>query len=138
MKLTRNEIEALWDNWNTAWDNHDLEGVIKLVHDDIYFDNWTGGNAKGKEALRDAWHDWFLNHGNFQFVQKEIFIDVQDQKLLYRWELVWPSFEKGYEGKQEKRRGVDIIHFKEGKIIKKLTYSKTTLEIDGKRIKLTP
>ncbi len=138
MKLTRNEIEALWDNWNNAWDNHDLEEVIKLVHDDIYFDNWTGGNAKGKKRLRDAWHDWFLNHGNFQFFQEEIFIDVQDQKLLYRWELVWPSFAKGYEGKQEKRRGVDVIHFKEGKIIKKLTYSKTTLEIDGKRVKLTP
>jgi hypothetical protein len=28
--------------------------------------------------------------------------------------------------------------FKDGKIIEKLTYSKTTLEIEGKRIALTP
>ncbi len=138
MKLTRKEIEALWDDWNYAWDNHDLEGVMAFFHDDILFDNWTGGKAKGKEQLRKAWQDWFANHGNFKFIQKEVFIDEKEQKLLYRWELEWPSFEKGYEGKAEKRRGVDVIHFKEGKIINKLTYSKTTLEIEGQRVKLTP
>jgi ketosteroid isomerase-like protein len=138
MKLTKNEIEILWGNWNAAWGNHDLEAVMVFFHDDIYFNNWTGGNAKGKEQLRTAWQDWFLNHGDFKFNQEEIFIDVEDQKLLYRWELEWPSFEKGYEGKKEKRRGVDVIHFKDGKIINKLTYSKTTIAIEGDRIKLTP
>ena len=138
MELTRTEIEHFWNNWNAAWDNHDLDEVMEFFHDDIYFDNWTGGSAKGKKQLRQAWQDWFLNHGNFKFIQEEIFIDVEDQKLLYRWILEWPSFEKGYEGEPEKRRGVDVIHFKNGKIINKLTYSKTTLEIGGQRIKLTP
>ena len=135
MKLTRKEIETIWDKWNTAWGKHDFEWVMEFFHDDILFDNWTGGKAKGKEQLRKAWHGWFLNHGDFEFVQEEIFIDEKDQKLLYRWELKWPSFE---EGKTEKRRGVDVIHFKDGKIINKLTYSKTTLEIEGKRVNLTP
>ncbi len=138
MRLTRKEIEAIWDNWNSAWDKHDLDLVMNFFHDDILFDNWTGGSAKGKEQLRKAWNGWFINHGNFEFIQEEIFIDEQEQKLLYRWELIWPSFEKGYEGKKEKRRGVDVIHFKDGKIINKLTYSKTTLEIEGERVKLTP
>ena len=138
MKLTRKEIEALWKSWSSAWDNHDLEGVMAVFHDEILFDNWTGGKAVGKDRLRNAWQDWFNNHGNFKFVQEEIFIDEIDQKLLYRWELIWPSFESGYEGKIEKRRGVDVIHFKDGKIITKLTYSKTTIEIEGQRVKLTP
>ncbi len=138
MKLVRKEIESLWDRWNVAWDNHDLDKVMEFFHDDIYFDNWTGGNTNGKKQLREAWHEWFSNHGNFKFIQKEIFIDVDEQKLLYRWVFEWPSFEKGYEGKFEKRRGVDVIHFKDGKIIKKLTYSKTTIEIGGKLVKLTP
>ncbi len=138
MNLLRKEITELWDNWNTAWDNHDLESVMEFFHDDIFFENWTGGYAKGKEELRDAWRDWFLNHGNFEFIQEEIFIDEENQKLLYRWLLKWPSFEKGYEGKSENRRGVDVIHFKDGKIINKLTYSKTTLEIEGKRVALQP
>jgi len=62
---------------------------------------------------------------------------VEQQKVLYRWQLEWPSIEKGFEGKPEKRRGVDVMHFKDGKLIKKLTYSKTTLEIDAQRVRLS-
>ena len=138
MKLNRKQIEALWDDWNAAWDKHDLQAVMDFFHDDIYFENWTGGHARGKDPLEKAWRGWFNDHGNFKFTQEEIFIDEQDQKLLYRWELIWPSFEKGYAGRTERRRGVDVIHFKDGKIINKLTYSKTTLEIEGERVRLTP
>jgi hypothetical protein len=137
MKLTRKEIETLWDNWNDAWDNHDLEGVMEFFHDEIYFNNWTGGSVKGKEQLKAAWYNWFQNHGNFKFKQEEIFIDEVNQKLLYRWELKWPSFEPQYIDKPEIRRGVDVIHFKNKKIISKLTYSKTTIVIEDKRVKLT-
>jgi len=31
---------------------------------------------------------------------------------------------------------LDVMHFKDGKIIRKSSYSKTTLEIEGKRVKL--
>lgn len=123
--------------WNQAWSNYDLEGVMQLFHDDILFDNWTGGKAKGKEALRKAWADWFANHGGFRFTEEEAFIDEAQQKVLYRWQLDWPSLEKGYEGQQETRRGVDVIHFKDRKVISKLAYSKTTLLINGKRILLS-
>jgi len=111
---------------------------MELFHDDILFENWTGGKAQGKEALRQAWTSWFANHGGFRFTEEETFIDVEQQKALYRWQLEWPSIEKGCEGKSEKRRGVDVMHFKDGKIIRKLTYSKTTLEIDGQRVRLMP
>ena len=57
-------------------------------------------------------------------------------KVLYRWRLEWPSLEGGFEGKAETRHGVDIIHFKGDKIIRKLTYSKMTLDIEGQRIAL--
>ena len=133
MPLSRNEIEIALKEWNIAWDNHNLEGVMALFHEDVVFDNWTGGKVRGIESLRKAWHPWFLNHGNFRFSGEEIFIDEKEQKALYRWLLEWPSLENGVEGKPEKRRGVDVIHFKDGKIINKLTYSKTTVEIDGKR-----
>jgi len=136
MSLSREEIKNAMKEWNLAWDNHDLEGVMKLFHDEVLFENWTGGKAVGKEALRKAWTPWFANHGGFRFTEEDTFIDEKEQKLLYRWELSWPSLEKSYEGKPEKRRGVDVIHFKDGKIIKKMTYSKTTLEIDGQRFPL--
>ena len=136
MKLSREEMTKALADWNAAWDNHDLDGVMQLFHEDVLFENWTGGKAKGKEALRKAWAPWFANHGGFRFIEEDTFIDEKDQKVLYRWQLEWPSPEKGFEGKPEKRRGLDVIHFQDGKIILKLSYAKTTLEIDGQRVPL--
>jgi len=136
--LPRNEIKKLLEDWNRAWDRHDLEGVMGLFHEEIVFENWTGGAAQGKEALRQAWEPWFRNHGGFRFVGEDLFIDEAAQKVLYQWCLEWPSPEKGFEGKPEKRRGVDVIHFREGKIHRKFTYAKTTVEIGGKRVKFSP
>jgi ketosteroid isomerase-like protein len=136
MGLSREEIKNALREWNLAWDNHDLEGVLKFFHDDVLFENWTGGKAAGKGTLRKAWAPWFANHGGFRFTEEETFIDEKEQKALFRWQLEWPSLERGYEGKPEKRRGVDVLHFQDGKIIKKLTYSKTTIEIGGEKLSL--
>jgi len=137
MKLTREQIKNALAEWNRAWDDHDLDGVMALFHADVVFDNWTGGKAKGMDALRKAWEPWFANHGGFRFTPEDTFIDEDEQKVLYRWQLDWPSFEKGFAGRPEMRRGVDVIHFQDGKIIQKLTYSKTTIEIDGQRVPLS-
>ena len=137
MVLAKRDIKKALTLWNRAWDDHNLDGVLELFHDEVLFENWTGGKAKGKENLRQVWTPWFENHAGFRFIEEETFIDEDEQKVLYRWELHWPSLEKGYEGQPEVRRGVDVIHFRDGKIIKKLTYSKTTVEIDGERVRLS-
>ena len=58
------------------------------------------------------------------------------KRLCIGGNLDWPSLESGYEGQPETRRGVDALTFRDGLIIEKLTYSKTTLEIDGQRVGL--
>jgi len=136
MKLSQKEIRALLKAWNLAWGKYDLDSVMALFHDDIFFENWTGAYVKGIKALRKAWEPWFSNHGNFRFLEEETFIDELHQKALYRWILEWPSTEPGFEDKPEIRKGVDVIHFKDGKIINKLTYTKTSVEIDDKRMPL--
>ncbi|MDT8272077.1 MAG: nuclear transport factor 2 family protein, partial [Desulfomonilia bacterium] len=120
--LTREALVEALIQWNKAWEAHDLDGVIELFHEDILFENWTGGQARGRENLRRLWTPWFTHHGNFRFTGEDTFIDVEQQKVLYRWRLDWPSAEQGYEGLPEQRRGVDLLHFKHGKIIEKLTY----------------
>jgi ketosteroid isomerase-like protein len=136
MKLSSEEIRQAMAKNSAAWDRQDLEGVLELYHDDVYFENWTGGHARGKEALRRAWTTWFTAGGRFTFHRDDMFIDEDAQKMTVTWVLEWPSPEKGYEGRPEKRSGLDIIHFKDGKIFRKLTYSKTTVEIDGQRVRL--
>ena len=134
--LSRSEIKNALERWYEAWDNHHLEGVLELFHDEVLFENWTGAKVKGKEALRQAWASWFRDHGGFRFTQEETIIDEHEQKAVYRWQLDWPSLERGYQGKPERRRGLDVLHFEDDKIIRKLTYSKTTVEIDGRRVRL--
>ena len=136
MILSRSEIETALKQWQIAWENYDLEGVMALFHEEVVFVNWTGARVSGKEALCKAWQPWFENHGNFRFVEQETFIDEKEQKVLYRWQLDWPSRESGYAGKPETRSGVDVMHFKDGMIIHKFTYSKTSIEIDGQRYSL--
>ena len=67
-----------------------------------------------------------------------MFVDEVAQRALYRWRLDWPSLEAGHEGRLEARRGVDALTFKDGLIVEKLTYCKTTIEIDGLRVRLRP
>jgi ketosteroid isomerase-like protein len=136
VNLSEKAIRKILTDWFRAWDDHDLNGVMVLFHDDVFFENWTGGRARGREALRKAWSPWFEDHGNFKFIEEDIFIDVAAQKALYRWTLEWPSRERGFEGGRERRRGVDVLHFRNGKIIKKLTYCKTVIEIEGTRVSL--
>ena len=135
--LSRDKIEKILGKWYQFWNEHNLDDVMKLFHDEVIFENWTGRKIKGKKALRRAWEPWFRNHEEFQFVEKETFIDEVQQKALFRWLLEWPSKEKGFEGLLEKREGVDVLHFKNRKIIQKLTYSKTSVEIDCELIKLS-
>ena len=137
MVHSREEICKAMGEWDLAWNDHDLNGVMELFHEDVFFEHWHGAAVRGKEALRRAWAPWFENHGGFRFTMEDLFIDEAEQKVLYRWQLDWPSLEKGFEGRPERRRGVDVIHFRDGKIIQKLTYSKTTVEIDGARVGLS-
>jgi ketosteroid isomerase-like protein len=135
--LSRKEIEEIMSQWGAAWRNQDLEGVLKLMHEDIHFENFTGARVVGKDNLRQAWTPWFSNRmDKFLFTQEDSFIDLEEQKIAASWYLDWKSTEKGYEGKPERRYGVDIMHFKDGQIIKKLTYCKTTVEIEGKKVRL--
>lgn len=134
--LDREETIAALSRWNDAWNDHDLDRVMELLHDEVEFENWTGGRVAGKEALRKAWAPWFANHGGFRFTTEDLFVDEKAGKVLFRWTLDWPSGEKGREGQPERRRGVDVMRFRDGRIVEKYTYSKTTLEIGGKRVKL--
>jgi hypothetical protein len=134
--LSREDIETALTKWKHSWNSHDLNGVVDLFHEDILFENWDGTKVLGKRALRNVWKPWFDRHGGFTFLEEDTFIDELNQKVLFRWTLEWPSVESNYKNRPERRRGLDILHFKEGKIFRKYTYSKTFLEIEGKSIRL--
>lgn len=136
MHLSKDEILSKFTIWLVAWNDHKLDGVMELIHDDIVFENWDGTTIIGKKPLQKAWTPWFFSHGNFKFYSEDIFIDEMEQKLLFQWRLEWPSLEKEFKGKTEIRRGVDVIHFLDGKVNIKASYSKTKIKIDSNPIVL--
>lgn len=136
--LSRKEIENALTRWYRAWNEHDLDGVMDLFHEDIVFENWNGATVWGRDNLRRAWASWFAEHGGFSFTGEGTIIDETGQSALYRWKLEWPSPETEFKGRRETRHGVDVLIFKNGKIHEKLTYTKTFIEIDGKRVGLLP
>ncbi|MBN1828078.1 MAG: nuclear transport factor 2 family protein [Deltaproteobacteria bacterium] len=138
MKLSKKEIEERMSKWAADWNSHDLEAVMDWFHDDIVFEHWTGAVVKGKENLCETWKSWFENHGDFFFREELISVDEDNQRVIWQWSLEWPSPERGYVGKPERRRGIDILWIRDGKVIRKNTYSKTTVEIGDTRIRLTP
>ncbi len=77
-----------------------------------------------------------MHHGNFKFIQEDLFIDEAEQKILFSWQLKWPSPERKYLGEPEVRKGVDVIYLRDGKIFKKNTYSKTAVSINAMSVKM--
>jgi uncharacterized protein (TIGR02246 family) len=136
MNLSKAEMERIMTRWGEAWNRHDLDEVMELFHDGVVFENWTGGRAEGKDRLRAVWTPWFENHGGFSFVTERFIVVEDEQRVIWQWYLDWPSMEKGFEGRPERRRGADVIRFRDGRVIEKITYSKTTVEIDGRPVKL--
>lgn len=136
MNLSKTEAVTLFNEWLRAWNDHDLERVMNLFHEDVIFENWTGATVIGKRALKKAWTLWFINHGNFIFTEEGVSFDAEEQRMIFMWKLEWPSHLTNHKGKNEIRHGVDILFFKDGKLIQKHTYSKTTVQIEGLPISL--
>ncbi len=119
----------------TAWERYDLDAVMELFHEEILFKNWDGKTIRGKELLRKSWKLWF-NRKDFRFIREDLIMDEQAQKVVFLWLLEWPSPEPGLKGQPEVRKGVDILYFREGKIIRKLTYTETTIQGSSENILL--
>ena len=132
--MTRDEIARTMDGWLEAWDRHDLDEVVALFSEEAVFETWTGLRIVGRENIRKAWKEWF-EAGGFRFVSEDIVIDEDSQTVVFPWVYKGPA--KCFEGKNEKRRGIDLIRFEGGLITEKITYTKTSLEVEGKRITLT-
>ncbi|MBU8920825.1 MAG: nuclear transport factor 2 family protein [Bacteroidales bacterium] len=136
--LKHEEMIEFMDRWMKAWDDHDLEKVLDGFAKDVVFEGWTGRRLKGKDSIRDAWSAWFEGHGGFRFIPEEVFVDEKQQKVLWSWRYEGPSFSSGSAGELEIRNGVDVLVFEDGLIKIKQTYSKTMIEIGGRKVVLKP
>jgi hypothetical protein len=104
------------DQFNKAWNDHDLSAALALVSDDCVIESTApapdGGRAVGKPAIRAVWAPIFAD-ASATFTIEESF--SAGSRLVQRWRYDWSG---GHI------RGVDLITVRDGLVTEKLSYVK--------------
>jgi ketosteroid isomerase-like protein len=84
--------EPFCREWAQAWNNRDLEGVLRHFHDDVVFTSpvaaqllpGSNGVVRGKEALRAYWSEGLLRVPDLHFVVEAVYAGVNTLVIHYR------------------------------------------------------
>jgi ketosteroid isomerase-like protein len=118
--VTHAELADHVVRFTEAFNREDLDAVMAYFADDALYDEFDGKEARGKAAIRAAFVPQFRgDFGRMRFVTEDLFVDVESGKALIRWLC---TLERG--GRKRGWRGLDLLHFRDGKVIEKRTYAK--------------
>ena len=111
-----------------AFNENDLDGVMKWFAEDSVYDQFDGAQARGADEIRRAFEPQFAGaFGAMKFIEEELFVDADERKAMISWAC-------SIESKQGTAswRGLDLLCFDERmKITRKSTYAKAkTLNLD--------
>ena len=109
------------ENFNAAFNLHDVTAVMNLMTDDCVFENTSpmpdGTRIDGNDAVRKYWEKFFAANQDAYFESEEIF--ACGDRCTVRW-----IYRKTKDGKPWHLRGVDIFKVRNGKVAEKLAYVK--------------
>ena len=110
------QVAAVVDRFNAAWNAHDLAAAIALTSEDCVFEATfpgpDGERSTGHAAIRAAWKPIFDDERS-HFTVEESF--VAGDRLVQRWRFDWGD---GHV------RGIDLITVRNGLVTEKLAYVK--------------
>lgn len=118
--MTHDELRRLALDFTDAFNRDDLDGVMAYFAEDGIYNEYNGRESRGKAAIRAAFEPQFRgDFGRIRFLPEDLFVDAESGKAMIRWECVIER-----EGKRRAWRGLDLLHFRGGKLIEKHTYAK--------------
>ena len=118
--MTRDEIETLTLDFTAAFNRDDLDGMMAYFAEDGVYDQVDGARAVGLAAVRAAFVPQFTGaYGKMRFLQEDIFVDAAAGKSMISWTCTIET-KRGPAG----WRGLDLLHWQDGKLKHKLTYAK--------------
>lgn len=110
------------ERFNAAFNQHDVDGVMALMTDDVVFENTMpppdGERYEGQAAVRAFWERFFASSPQAHFETEDIF--AGGDRCTVRWRYTWVD----QEGKPGHVRGVDVFRVRDGKVAEKLSYVK--------------
>jgi ketosteroid isomerase-like protein len=123
--MSRAQLEDLVRRFTEAFNKDDLDGVMSFMAEDAVYDEFNGKINHGKAAIRAAFEPQFRGaYGVLRFHTEDLFVDAATGKALIRWLC---TLERN--GHRRGWRGLDILHFENGRLQEKLTYAKAEVPL---------
>jgi ketosteroid isomerase-like protein len=128
----RADLERLVLDFTDCFNQDDLDGVMAYFAEDSVYDEFNGARSEGKAAIRAAFEPQFRgDFGTIRFHQEDLILDPDAGKALISWtcSLDRPNSNDGshtasHNAWHKAWRGLDILHFRDGKLTVKQTYAK--------------
>ena len=118
--MNRDELIDLTRRFVDAFNREDLDAVMEFFADDAIYDEFNGRRNVGKDAIRAAFKPQFSGaFGAMRFLDEDLFADAESGKVMASWRCAL-----AIKGEPTSWRGLDLLHFADGKITAKLTYAK--------------
>jgi ketosteroid isomerase-like protein len=125
----RAALEKLVIDFTEAFNREDMDDVMSYFADDAIYDEFNDIRHVGCDAIRAAFVPQFAGeYGRMRFHTEDLFLDVDAGKAMIRWVLTLE-----HETRQGAYRGLDILHFKNGKLTEKHTYCKAKIPFIRKK-----
>ena len=123
--MDKHSLEDLAIRFTGAFNRDDLDGVMSFFADDAVYDEFHGARHEGWAAIRAAFEPQFRGaYGAVRFEQEDLFADAEAGRVLISWTCTMTT-RKGPGG----WRGLDILHFANGKLVEKQTYAKAKVPL---------
>ncbi|MCY4454223.1 MAG: nuclear transport factor 2 family protein [Immundisolibacterales bacterium] len=123
--MEKQALEELAIRFTDAFNRDDLDGVMSFFAEESVYDEFHGMRHEGRDAIRAAFEPQFRGaYGEVRFDQEDLFADAEAGKVLISWTCTMTT-RKGPGG----WRGLDILHFADGKLVEKQTYAKAKVPL---------
>jgi ketosteroid isomerase-like protein len=123
----RATLRELTIRFTDAFNRDDLAGVMAMMAEDAVYEEFTGAVHRGSAAIRAAFEPQFRgDFGKIRFETEDLFADAATGQALVRW-VCRLETRRGPAA----WRGLDILHFEDGLVKRKLTYAKARVPLLG-------
>lgn len=112
---------AVIEQFNEAFNRHDVDAVMALMTDDVVFDSTPppdGERHAGQAAVRGYWERFFAGSPHAHFETEDLW--AGGDRCAVRWRYTW----RNADGSTGHVRGVDLFRVRDGKVAEKLSYVK--------------
>ncbi len=120
MANRRTELEDLTKQFVDAFNRQDIDGVASFFAEDAVYEDSNGGSHTGPAAIREAFVPLVCgDRGTIRFDDEDFFAEPETDKVMASWTL-----NMEFDGKPVKLRGLDLLHFRGDKLVRKMAYCK--------------